>query len=113
MNVISRIFLSDEDGMIVSSELVILATVVVLGLIVGLTEVRSQVVSELGDVALANGQLDQSFTYDGTRNGILFTPYFSAGSAFVDRVDTSNGQAAITTTAGGVAVDVTATQDEG
>lgn len=109
------LFAKSEDGFLISSELVILATITVIGLIVGIAEVRNQVVSELGDVALAFGQLDQTYTFDGTVDDIGGTATSSTtqGSAFTDAVDTSNGQAAITTTAGGIAVDVTATETEG
>ena len=46
---------NDEAGFIVSAELVLIATILVLGMIVGLVSVRDQVVQELGDIALAFG----------------------------------------------------------
>ena len=58
-------FWSDEAGFIVSAELVLIATILVLGMIVGLVSVRDQVVQELGDVALAIGQINQSYSFSG------------------------------------------------
>ena len=57
---------SDEAGFIISAELVLVATIVVIGLIVGLTVVRNQVVQELVDVGQAIGSISQSFGYAGT-----------------------------------------------
>ena len=56
---------SDEAGFIVSSELVLIASIAVLGLIVGLTTLRDQVVAELVDVADAISTLNQSFSFSG------------------------------------------------
>lgn len=114
MKKLVSLFAKSEDGFLVSTELVILATITVIGLIVGIAEVRNQVVSELGDVALAFGQLDQTYTFDGTTDDFAGTATTSAtqGSQFLDNIDATNGQASITTPAGGVAVDVTATEDE-
>lgn len=115
MNKLMSRFVKSEDGFLISSELVILATIVVIGLLVGIAEIRNQVVSELGDVALAFGQLDQTYTYDGTVDDFAGTATASTtqGSQFLDNIDATNGQASITAPAGGVAVDVTATEVEG
>ena len=40
---------NDEAGFIVSSELILISALVVLGLLVGLATIRDQVVQELGD----------------------------------------------------------------
>ena len=56
---------NDEAGFIISAELVLVATIVVIGLIVGLTVVRNQVVQELVDVGQAIGSISQSFGYAG------------------------------------------------
>ncbi|MEY4179963.1 MAG: hypothetical protein RLY70_3537, partial [Planctomycetota bacterium] len=42
---------SDDRGFVVSSELVLIATVVVIGLLTGLAAVRDALISELSDVA--------------------------------------------------------------
>ena len=43
-------FWKDERGVILSVEIVLLGTILVLGMIVGLVEVQSAVVAELGDL---------------------------------------------------------------
>ena len=57
--------LNEEAGFIVSAELVLVATLLVIGLIVGLSEVHHATVSELNDVADAIGELNQSYAYTG------------------------------------------------
>ena len=44
-------FLNDENGVIVSAEIVLVATILVLGMVVGLAELQSAIVGELSDVA--------------------------------------------------------------
>jgi uncharacterized membrane protein YkgB len=56
---------NDEAGFIISAELVLVATIVVIGLIVGLVMVRNQVVQELADVAQAIGNLSQTYCFPG------------------------------------------------
>lgn len=56
-------FWNDQDGALVSAEIMLVATILVLGMIVGLKSVRDSVVSELADVAQALGNIDQSFSY--------------------------------------------------
>lgn len=53
----------DEAGFVVSTELVLISTITVIGLIVGLTTVRDVVVIELADVADAISEIDQSYSY--------------------------------------------------
>ncbi|MBL4884304.1 MAG: hypothetical protein JKY95_07195 [Planctomycetaceae bacterium] len=60
-----RALLNDEAGFIVSAELVLIATLLVIGLIVGLSEVQHAVVAELNDVGDAIGNLNQSYYYTG------------------------------------------------
>lgn len=80
---------NDEAGFIVSAELVLIATIVVLGLVVGLSEVQHAVVSELNDVADAIGSLNQSYCFSGfsanKRN--CRTVNFVTGSCFKDNLD--------------------------
>lgn len=73
----------DEAGFIVSAELVLIGTILVLGMIVGLATVRDQVVQELGDFALAIGQINQSYSF----SGITGHSSSVAGSQFVDTLD--------------------------
>ena len=75
----------DEAGFIVSTELVLIATILVIGMVVGLATVRNSVVQELGDVAKAIGNINQSYEYTGVegRDGSSAT----AGSEFEDQLD--------------------------
>lgn len=80
----------DEAGFIVSAELVLIATILVIGLIVGLSEVQHAVVSELNDVSDAIGNLNQSYFFSGFSKRSLFkagVSAFTRGSAFFDAVD--------------------------
>ncbi len=74
---------ADEAGFVVSAELVLVATTLVVGVLVGLVTVRDQVVQELGDLALAIGNVNQSYTYDGVVGHTSAT----AGSSFQDEQD--------------------------
>ena len=74
---------NDENGFIISSELVLIATILVIGMIVGLKSVRDAVVTELADVAQAIANIDQSYSYSGTLGHEAFTD----GSFFFDAPD--------------------------
>ncbi|MBX3414548.1 MAG: hypothetical protein KF708_17810 [Pirellulales bacterium] len=82
MSAIRRLW-NEEDGAIVSSELVLVATLLVIGVVTGLSSVRTAVVTELGDVADAIGAINQSYSFGGT------TGHHSAtsASAFTDAPD--------------------------
>ena len=82
----------EEEGFIISAELVLVATILVIGLIVGLSEVQHAVVNELNDVGEAIGSVNQSYSYSGfskvdDRNLHAAT----AGSAFTDAADQCDG----------------------
>ncbi len=74
---------NDNAGFVVSTELILIATVLVIGMLVGLVSVRDQVVQELADVAAAVGDLNQSYEY----NGVLGHTSRTAGSDFIDLTD--------------------------
>src|SRR4029434_7322011 len=74
---------NDEAGFIVSAELVLIATILVIGMITGLTSVRDAVITELADVGGAIGSVNQSFVFRGASAHCATT----AGSAFVDTLD--------------------------
>ncbi|MBL4885899.1 MAG: hypothetical protein JKY95_15380 [Planctomycetaceae bacterium] len=90
----------DEAGFIVSAELVLIATLLVIGLIVGLSEVQHAVVQELNDVGDAIGSVNQSYMYTGfsaTKSGGRGLKSYSRGSIFNDsRDDCDNNQCDIT-----------------
>lgn len=88
----------DENGFVVSAELVLVLTVTVLATIVGLSEVAVAVNTELNDVSNAIGALNQSYAFTGfsaAGNLIIIddqppgrkTKSFVAGSRFDDAVD--------------------------
>ena len=76
---------SEDAGFIVSAELVIVATIVVIGMIVGLTSLRNQVVQELVDVGQSVGALSQSFAYTGTSDSN--TQAWTDGGFYTDKTD--------------------------
>jgi len=80
MSIIFAQLLNDESGFIVSAELVLVATIGVLALIVGLTEVAFNINQELEDVGAAVGNLNQTYQFNGTTG----TKGQSAGSVFWD-----------------------------
>ena len=63
MRTIQRLF-RDEDGAIVSIEMILLATLTVFGLIVGMAAFRDAIFQELGDTAAGVSSLQQSFSID-------------------------------------------------
>ncbi len=73
-------FWNDEAGFIVSSELILIATVLVIGLLAGLVTIRDQVVQELGDVADAISEINQSYSFSGVTGHASST----AGTFFED-----------------------------
>ena len=60
-------FLNDENGAIVSIELILIITIAVLALIVGWSEVAVAVNTELNDISNAVGALNQSYFFVGFR----------------------------------------------
>jgi Flp pilus assembly pilin Flp len=73
----------DEAGFIVSIELILIATIMVIGLIAGMSAVRDAVISELSDVAGAVQDLHQGYTVYGVRGHSAST----AGMDYFDRLD--------------------------
>jgi hypothetical protein len=83
MRVLHRLW-ADEAGFVISTELVLVATILVIGLVVGLTELRNQVVQEVADLAQAIGNINQSYEYAGTAKLEVGQ---TAGSDFHDERD--------------------------
>jgi hypothetical protein len=76
--------LNDEAGFVVSAELVLVATIAILALVVGLSEVSLSINSELEDVACAFGAINQSFQFKGIQG---HNCYNTVGSSYLDKVD--------------------------
>jgi hypothetical protein len=53
----------DDAGFVVSTELVLIATIIVLGGLVGQATLRDAVISELADTAEAINEINQSYSY--------------------------------------------------
>lgn len=115
MYVIRRLW-NDDAGFIVSAELVLVATVVVIGLIVGLSTYRDAIVQEFGDAGAAVGQLDQSYNY----NQIFINQDFGevtviatvAGSEYEDNTDLCDGLDPVGAPPAGIQIGL-APMDEG
>ena len=75
--------INDEAGFIVSAELVLVATIAVLAMVVGLSEVALNVNNELEDVGSAFGALNQTYVLKGT----LGHGGYSSGTEFRDNID--------------------------
>lgn len=80
--------MNDEAGFIVSAELVLVSTVLVLGMVVGLSEVANGINQELEDVGTAFGRVNQSYHFAG------FTGHKGHidGSRFKDTADYCDGE---------------------
>ena len=73
---------NDQQGATGAMGLILLATILAIGAIVGLTTLRDQIVQEMGDLAVALENLDQSFT----------TPFSSYSDPGPDPVDNLNAE---------------------
>lgn len=82
MNLMLRLW-SDEAGFVVSSELILVAAIVVMGMLTGMATIRDQVVQELGDVGDSVSELSQTFRWQGTTGHTSSV----AGTIFLDTND--------------------------
>ena len=79
----------DEHGVILSAELVIVGTVLVIGVMTGMACLQKSVNGELGDLAKAIDSIDQTYSYSGHQkagriNGNGDCCAFTAGSSFLN-----------------------------
>ncbi|AMV17225.1 hypothetical protein [Planctomyces sp. SH-PL14] len=93
-----RALWNDEAGFIISAELVLIATLCVLGLVVGMTLVRDAIGGEFSDIACALRSLDQSYSYSGFRAwkrcgyGCGTTKAYTAGSFFSQKGEVTQAE---------------------
>ena len=80
-------FWTDDGGFLISAELVLVATILVIGLVVGLVQLQSAVIHELTDIGCAIGALNQSFSLPGTQTFKGGHTIFTSGSFFKDNWD--------------------------
>ncbi|HTN76098.1 MAG TPA: hypothetical protein VL096_12655 [Pirellulaceae bacterium] len=78
---------NDEGGAILTIEIVLVMTILVIALVTGLSSLRDGIITELSDVGQAIGNADQSFTVGGTRAASSATPNFG----FLDQRDFADG----------------------
>jgi len=109
MPMVFRNFLRDEGGFILSTEAVLLGTLVALGMIVGLAEVRNAVVQELGDYSQAVAWLSQDFEWTSVESTNVAGDIQTSGSIFSDSTDV---QEVSTIAANGILVDSAAVDDD-
>lgn len=83
MLLLAKRFWYEEDGAIVVSEITLVLTVLVVGLIVGLTTLRDSLVAELADTAAAIGSINQSYSF----GGISVNDTLVIASVFLDNID--------------------------
>ena len=100
----------DQDAFVVSTELLLVTAVLTLGLLVGATTLRDQIVQGFGDLATALGRLNQSYSYTG--DGDPGDDHYVAGSSYEDRTDFGEGEDPANAEPAGISVRAGA-QDEG
>lgn len=89
---------NDESGVILSAELVLVCTILVLGLLVGMVELQCAIVGELSDLGSAFGNLNQSYNHSGfsSSKGAGQFAARTYGAAYTDRADTCDCDANLT-----------------
>ncbi|MAG94512.1 MAG: hypothetical protein CMJ48_12295 [Planctomycetaceae bacterium] len=61
-NSVLHAFRNDDCGMVSAIGIILIVTIISLGMIVGLTTYRDQVIQELGDLAVSLESVDQSYS---------------------------------------------------
>ena len=107
MKAMLKKFWNDEAGFVVTVEMILVATVLVIGLVTGLGLLRDAVTAELVDTAQAFGSINQSWTVGAMDDQVN---HGSAGMSFTDVADGLDATAqADTLVAMGVDVIITPT----
>ena len=94
-----------QAGFIVTIELLLLATICVIGLVVGMTNVRDSVLAELSDVSESIGALNQSYSVSAVSNAAGTAA--TSGSAFADAQDLASPTHPIDTGVGNSIIELT------
>ena len=82
MKCMSRLW-NEETGAILSAEIMLVASILVIGVIAGLSSLRDSVVTELADLAQALANVNQSYSFSGTSGHHVF----NGGGVFIDNTD--------------------------
>lgn len=80
---------SKQGGFVLTTELVLLSTVLVIGLVAGMVTMRDALTAEMEDVSEAIGHLDQTYAFNGIVNGENTAAI--EGSVYGDATDTNAG----------------------
>ena len=98
-SLLSRLW-DDDRAVVVSMELILIATIVVIGLIVGLATYRDSIVNELGDAGIAISALNQSYfmatDLDAEAGGQQTTRTFTFGHVDCDPANFCNQFVSVT-----------------
>ncbi|TWC43239.1 hypothetical protein FBY03_101435 [Pseudomonas sp. SJZ079] len=78
-----------QGGFVMTTELVLITTTMVIGLMAGMVTMRDAVTAEMEDVAEAIGHLDQTYAFNGIVNGEKTAAV--EGSVFGDATDSQAG----------------------
>jgi hypothetical protein len=89
-------FYRNQRGILASLEVILMATIVIIGVVVGLATYRDAVVQELGDTSAAVAEHSQAYEYNaveqmGAIDNMSFD-YEISGASYVDTLNV--GQAA-------------------
>lgn len=77
-----RTFIDDQSGFVLSSEFLIIATLVVCGTVVGMASIKDSLVLELHDVSEAVGAVSQSYNVVGIQKPRDATHFHGRCSGF-------------------------------
>ena len=89
-----RKLFDDQNGLAISTEIVLLMMILVFGVIAGNVSLRDAVNQEVADTGLAINNIDQSYSYAGvsvTVVGLGAGTYTANGSTFNDNTDINDG----------------------
>jgi len=82
MKTVMRLW-NEETGAILSAEVMLVASILVIGMVAGLASLRDSVVTELADLAQALANVNQSYSFSGVAGHHTFT----GGGQFFDTFD--------------------------
>jgi len=85
----SKINTKQSKGFVLTAELILLVTILILGSVIGMVSMRDSLNAEMDDVSEAIGALDQGYEFDGIVNDQSTATI--AGSTWDDAIDTLAG----------------------
>jgi Flp pilus assembly pilin Flp len=104
----------DEAGAIVSAEIVLVSTILVLGMITGLTSLRDGVITELADVGAAIGSVSQAYSVGPVVSHSAAVAGFAYADLpdFCDAAGNVSGARCLLINGGALAADVSGTNTD-